>query len=382
MNKKAITTLLFGNKKYIIGAIISAYLHKQFIKKYNLKIDITIMLHRNLIEYIDDLSVYYDKIIIIDLDETKISPKSLLSLKLRHASVMKYLTNKAQMFNLTEYDKVLFIDIDFLPIKKEFYNIFDLDTPAFYSVEVPCDNFNQIYNNNSFIDIKANQKYIDNKEYNKIIKNMKGSINATLMLVKPSVNDYKNFLLFTKSVESVDGIESNFGIDEILILGFVIFIKKTNVHCIPSYFSDKEQNLNNHSLGLNFDSGIKPWLKLPMFQWAKENIWHIVAKKALKQTNKFTNLYTAFLIDNLINFYENYMSNRSITGFNISILKTKGKAQFFSLLKYVKKHKSLDIEKDYSIVKYIMNEAQRIHSFISKNPDSNYSEIMKLIDNK
>jgi hypothetical protein len=374
MNKNAITTLLFGDKKYIIGAVINAYLHKQFINKYNLKIDITVMLDKNFIEYKDELSLYYDKIFMIDLDETKISSKTDLR---RYTSVMKYLPNKALMFNLTEYDKVLFTDIDFLPIKKEFYTIFDLDTPAVYSEEVYCNKFNQIYNNNFFIDKKVNQKSIDNKEYNKIIRNMKKSINASLMLVKPSDKDYKDFLLFKKSVEGVDGVETIKGVDEILILGFMILIKKAKIHCIPRSFRNKMKHINNTSLAINYACSIKPWLKLPMFQWDAENIWHVIAKKALKKSIIFTNLYTSEILETFRELTKKYMSGEEIR--NSIIFETQGKKQLLELMKYLMDHKTLDVEKDSSIIKYIMSEAQQIHSHIFKELNDNYSEIIKII---
>jgi hypothetical protein len=375
MNKKAITTLLFGDEKYIIGAIINAYLHKKFIDKYNLKIDMTVMLDVKFAQYKDELSQYYDKIFMIELDETKISSKTDIR---RYASVMKYLPSKALMFNLTEYDKVLFTDVDFLPIKKEFYTIFDLDTPAFYSEEINCDKFNQIYDDNVFVDRKTNQKYIDNKEYNKIIKNMKNSINATLMLIKPSEKDYEDFLLFKKYAEGKYGVETKKGVDEILILGFTVLIKKENIHCIPTSFRNKAGIINKNFLGINFASMIKPWLRLPMFQWAEENIWHVIAKKALKKSVLFTNLYISKLLENFRELTKNYMSGKNIR--NPKIFETQGKKQLLELMKYLMDHESLDIENDTSIIKHIMSEAQQIHSHIFEKLNDNYSEIITVIE--
>lgn len=325
MNKYAITTILFGDKKYITGSIINAYLHKKFIKEYNLKIDLTIMLDENLKEYKVELEKYYDKVYVIKIFETNISDKTDLK---RYSKIMKYLPNKAQMFNLIEYEKILFTDIDFLPIKKEFYTIFDLDTPAFYSVEKSCDKFNQIYDDKVFIDKKTNKKNIETQNYNKIIKNMSGSINASLMLIKPSKIDYEDFLLFKEKAESKDGIETKYNVDEILILTFIIFIKKYDIHCIPKSYRVKAQSLNNNTFGVNFASSLKPWIRLPILQWKEENIWHIIAKKALKKSEIITNIYINELINTLRDFSIKYKSNEELRGFNTQILKTSEKKKW------------------------------------------------------
>ena len=378
MNKYAITTLLFGDKKYITGSIINAYLHKKFIKKYNLKIDLTLMLDENLVEYKDELEKYYDRVYVIKIFETKISEKTDLR---RYTKIMKYLPNKAQMFNLTEYEKVLFTDVDFLPITKEFYTIFDLDTPAFYSVEKFCDKFNQVYDNAVFIDKKANKKYIETQDYNSIIKNMSGSINASLMLIKPSKTDYDDFLLFKKKADSKDGIHTKYNVDEILILTFIIFVKKYDIHCIPKSYRVKAQSLNNKTLGVNFASSLKPWIRLPVLQWKEENIWHIIAKKALKNSEIITDIYVDELINNLRDFSTKYKLNEEIHGFNTQIFKTNGKEEMEKIMNYVIENKNLDNQNknDYNKIKYIMDEVKKLHSYIEIPHNKMYNNVLILL---
>jgi hypothetical protein len=377
MNKYAITTLLFGDKKYIVGAIISAYLHKLFIEKYNLKIDLTIMLAEDLIEYKTELEKYYDKIYVVKLYETKISEKTDLR---RYTKIMKFLPNKAQMFNLVDYEKVLFTDIDFLPIKKDFYDIFNLKTPAYYSVEHSCNEFNQVIDKNIFINLEKNKKNAIEKNYNQIIKNMKKSINATLMLIKPSTEDYKKFMFVKELAEKNGGIHTKFNVDEILILTFTIFTTEHKIHCIPRKYRTKAENLNNNVLGINFASSIKPWFRFPMLQWTEENIWHIIAKKALKNSDVITNIYITTLIDNLINYSQNYLSKGNLVGYNNQIVKTKGKDKLLVLINYVLSI-NLDNKKNIDNIKYIMKESQDLHSYIDTKINKNFYEIENLLKN-
>lgn len=376
MNKYAITTLLFGDKKYITGAIINAYLHKKFIQKYNLSIDATIMLDNKLIEYKEELEKYYDKVYAIDLFETKISDKTDLR---RYISTMKYMTNKVQMFNLIEYEKVLFTDIDFLPIKKDFYTIFNLDTPAFYSVEINCNKSNEVIEKNMFIDLKLNEKYIVKDDYHNIIKNMKKSINASLMLVKPSNSIYNEFLKFKKKAENNEGIITSYGVDEILILTFMLFVIKSDIHCIPRNFRTKAHVLNNKVLAVNFASAIKPWIRLPVLQWAEENIWHIVAKKALTQSKIITNIYIESLINNFKEFSKKSISNEDLNGYNIKIFKTEGKDQFDSLMKYILKNDVVYNDNELEKIKYIMDESKKMHSYIETDISEIYNNIINII---
>jgi predicted phosphoadenosine phosphosulfate sulfurtransferase len=53
----------------------------------------------------------------------------------------------------------------------------------------------------------------------------------------------------------------------------------------------KEEDDKTIAKGINFDEYIKSWKKLPMIQWSGENIWHIVAKQALKLSTVFTKIY-------------------------------------------------------------------------------------------
>ena len=48
----------------------------------------------------------------------------------KYSEWMKYSISKWNIFKYDQFDKILFLDIDILTINKNFYNIFNLKTPA------------------------------------------------------------------------------------------------------------------------------------------------------------------------------------------------------------------------------------------------------------
>jgi len=190
--------------------------------------------------------------------------------------------------------------------------------------------------------------------------------------------DYLDFLKFKEKAEKNGGVYTTYGIDEIMILTFIMFIKKYDIHCIPSNFSVKAEKIDNKTYGINFASFVKPWFKFPMLQWSEENIWHIIAKKALAKSTIITDIYINTLINNLIDFSKKYKFNDKFKGYNFDIMKSKGKEELKKLMNYVLNNKNINIDRDREIIKIIMKEAQKIHSFIESDINNNYVELINL----
>jgi hypothetical protein len=301
--------LIFGKTHYIVGAIIAASVHRKFMKKNNIYMDIVCIVDNIIYEYKDELLKYFDKVILIDLIEIKLHDESKIIDK--YADWMKYSINKWQALRFDCYEKILFCDIDLLPIDKQFYNIFDINCFGLYVNK--CDsvkqNFNEYIAPEDYIDPKDYiytnfQIKIKDEDYNNIIFKIKLNINATITLLQPNKELYNEYLNFITICEKNNGYKSNIhlsGPDETTLLLFLLFYK--NIKCkyiscdyavIPWDFTD----INKYKFkSINYASMIKPWLKIPMICWSDEIIWH---KLILKIINLASYIFVSSIIFVLI----------------------------------------------------------------------------------
>lgn len=386
MNKYAIAMLIFKNKNYISGSIISAYVHKKYIIKNNLNIDLIVMVDDSIYEYKNELLKFFDKVKKINLLELKLAEKYDYSIK--YSQWMKYTINKWQIMQYEEYDKILFLDPDFLPLTEKFYEIFDFRTPAVTTKKM-CEKGEEIPKT-FFMDETDVEKIINEpvESYHDIATKLTSSINATCIMLKPNISLYKEYITFIKET-SVNGFTSTYesGIDETSLLLFLRYYKDMPVYCIPRIFSvtpwyDKDYDVNN-IYGLNYVSFIKAWTRLPMLQWAEENIWHIIAKNALKHTKPVTEIYVNGLLENLENFASDYKNLTKKSGYNLDVL-IHQKNKILPLIHYLKNNKNLKYNKvqDIEKIKKIMDSSKYIHSFMKKKYIFNYEKILQLLDIK
>lgn len=166
-----ICTLCIIKDKYVIGACILAYIHKKLIK--DLSYDLIIMCDKYIFsKYENLLSFYFHKIIQIDLIYVNKEP------------ARGYLINKWQCLKLTEYQKILYLDVDILPISSKFYSIFTQNAPMFNKNESiallkPDINiYDKIITSGSSEINNVYKKHIFNKKYNKYI-------NESITSIKP-----------------------------------------------------------------------------------------------------------------------------------------------------------------------------------------------------
>ena len=383
MNKYAIAMLIFANEYYIPGTIISAYTHKKYINKFNLNIDLIIMVDDKIYKYKDELLKFFDKVKKINLIEMKLSNDYFVIKK--YSKWMKYSINKWQMMQFEEYEKILFLDADFLPLDEKFYQIFNFNTPA-VTTNLPCKEGSEL-SKTFFMNVedvnKINKKSAES--YCDFALKLKSSINATVIMLKPDIVMYDEYINFIKKAEN-RGYKSlvHSGIDETSLLLFLRYYKDLPIYCIPKIFSiapwdDKNYDINN-IYGLNYVSFIKPWLRLPMLQWGEENIWHLIAKKALKKSVIITEIYINGLIDNLKFFSNNYKKFNAKSGYNLELLQLKNK--IYSLLDYVKKNMGVKYPESQHLnkIQKIMEDSKHIHSFMNNKSIINYDKLTKLIN--
>lgn len=383
-NKNAIGMIIFNNPLYIVGGCLSAWTHRKFIKKYNLKIDLIVMVDNTIYKYKDELKKYFDVVELIDLIEIKLSPKYNVINK--YSQWMKYSVSKWTILKFDKYQKILFIDTDILPIDEKFYSIFEFDTPAIMIKGLNLEP-NIIGKKELFIDTQFDHD-IKFDEYSELSLKLKHTLDAGLILLKPNKKMFDEYIDFLKICEDKNGYISKYdsGVDETTLIMFFIFYKKINVHLIPYNYApvpwEKFKYDKNETKGINFLSMIKPWIKLPIIQWADENIWHKIAKKALDKHSILTKIYIKYMIDELYKFYYGWKKNISISNspYNMEALKSSGEIKYkmFKLFDYLKTHPKDGL--NISQIENIINQTVEIHKSMDKKTIISMEKIENIID--
>lgn len=386
----AICMLIFKNPLYIVGACLSAWTHRKFINKYNLNIKIIAMVDSNIYQYKPELEKYFDFIELIEIIEMKLSPEYKIIYK--YSDWMKFSVSKWNVLKFDSYNKILFLDIDILPVDVKFYSIFNFDTPAIV-IKGNNNKENSIINPGIFFDninigepIEPSEP-IANNEYSKIAVKLKKSLDAGIILISPDKKLFNDYLSFLKICEGTNGYISKYdsGIDETTLLLFFVFYKKIPIHLIPYEhvpipWEKNPYNINNVR-GINFLSMIKPWVKLPLLQFADENIWHIIAKKALDKHSRITKIYVKYMIDELYNFYYNWKKNISKPNspYNMELIKSKNIRELtFKLFDYLNTHKKSNL--NIKQIEYIIDSGTKIHKLMDKKLLVKFDNLYSIIE--
>ena len=326
--KDAICMLCMLKDHYVLGACISAFTHKQFIKKYNLNIDLVMMCDDYIFnKYNHILNKYFDKVNKIQLEYFKYKDFN----NKRHNSWMNYATNKWQCLKYDEYNKILFIDIDTLPTNKLFYNIFKFNTPAFHIMNLN----EECINNNEF-------KYNMNFTYNEYLKDVPrffnvGSIDGGICLLSPDKDLYNEYKQYTNEIFK-DGIPHQVKVfpDESSIYNFFLKKKKIYKICNDYLIVAWSNNTKDQSdaKALNYLSTVKPWVKPFFLFYPEEFIWKDIYD--LMNDSKLEELRKKIVINDIkkINFNDNnMMKNYNITQNNKNEMKYITKKLDFNFIK-------------------------------------------------
>ena len=86
------------------------------------------------------------------------------------------------ILNLTQFNKILFLDVDVLPINNNFYNIFNYNTPAVLTNNISSKLDNKKIMINEIL-------FNDNLDINNLCSSkikLKRSIDGSLLLIKPN----------------------------------------------------------------------------------------------------------------------------------------------------------------------------------------------------
>ena len=164
-NRYAYVTVMYGNNIYLTGALVLGYT----LVKANVSHDRVILVTPDVsMQYRSYLEKFYNKI--IQIDYVYASKEIFANENTRFRDVF----TKLQCLSLIQYNKIILLDLDMI-IVKNMDHLFQLDAPAAclkryyisYGKKIPA---NMICNG----------------------KNLVGTINAGLMLLKPNQTEWEN----------------------------------------------------------------------------------------------------------------------------------------------------------------------------------------------
>lgn len=378
-NKYAICLLAFNNDVYLTGALIAGFIHKQYINKFSLDIDILLMIDKSFEKYIFELKNVFDKISVINLTEINLSPEYKIHKKYSHW--LKYSINKWQVLNFEEYDKILFCDTEIVPMSEKWYHdLFNLKPPAFLS-KGKNNNYGKIITK----DIITNKELISSEDYRTSSKYFQFTIDAGLVLLEPNKMLYEEYLNFVKFAEGKSGyISSNIsGADETTLLLFTIFYKQLECRLIPYNYAvitwENHSYDKNNIEGLNFLSYIKPWVKPELIQWSDERLWHQIAECMFKKYDieQIKKVYIKLQVTNLYEFLSAIKKNlTNKIPYNYEAYTEKQlKFKTIKFLHFLKRKKIY--KDDFSFMKKMLNDSKNISNDMLKITDVDQSKIIK-----
>lgn len=277
--------LCFKTPHYVLAACISVVVHRKFISKLKQNIDLVVMcdayIHEN---YGSLLSQFFDRVSVIEMQYYPPSKSYIYPVE-KYSKWIGYSLNKFQCLKYTEYNRVLFIDIDVLVSSEKFYDLFLMDTPA-------------IVHNGHKECKKCKGEFPET--YDEYLKQhvLFGTMNAGLFLMKPSLELYNQYSSWTQQLYS-NGIYSmiHSGPDETSMYYFLKgkFENITSDYLVIHWDSTQ---LIPIAKSYNFASFIKPWNKPKFLCWNEELLWHTIYER-IPVNIELKRLYEEVMLDSV-----------------------------------------------------------------------------------
>jgi alpha-N-acetylglucosamine transferase len=216
--KYAICTLLFGNDSYLPGIILlGSSILKVMPKNYKKYITLCCMVTKEISTEARNLILnIYDKI--IEVEYLQVPPNLIKHHNPNIRDIYAKTITKLRVYEMTDYDKVLFMDADMLVIKNDIFSLFNLRTPALVFMgrlsNNPTERYFQDFKINGPLFNKYQHKYCYWK--NKMLhgnlipydsneaKSNGLNIETSLMLISPDksiinkINKYIEYLIHKK----------------------------------------------------------------------------------------------------------------------------------------------------------------------------------------
>jgi hypothetical protein len=293
----AIVMLCMLKDHYVVGACINAFVNRVLLRVNNIdNIELVIMCDDYIYKRHNGmLKKYFDKIVRINLSYYNMMDTDTRKSEnwFKKYGWVIYSLSKWQCLKLTEYKKVLLLDIDILPVTHKFYDLFNFDTPAFrlkqsnkkYTEET-CINNDRMYD--LINDANSYDEYIENAKLSYY------SINGGIVLLRPDMDEYKNYIKFVGEIDK-NGISQmkNFCIDETTLFYYFSKYKKDKEFyriCmdfmdVPWEDENNKPDKNKIVKSYNYLSFIKPWKKPKFISWDEEHLWRDIYRGCCKTLN-------------------------------------------------------------------------------------------------
>jgi len=127
--KYAIMTLIFGGDAYLPGVLLLGSSIRRVRSPDIKNVELCCMVTKDVSSTARALiSKIYDKV--IDVDYIEIDPSLIRHSNPKMKAVYAKTFTKLRIFELTQYDKILFLDADMLVLKPDIFGLFNLGTPA------------------------------------------------------------------------------------------------------------------------------------------------------------------------------------------------------------------------------------------------------------
>lgn len=319
--KYAIFFLCYLNDHYVIGLLETLYAHRKLLGKDN-DIELVVMCDEYISNFKDEIIKYADRVVTINMDRLN-GHMDVYGIKKYAMQWIEYIHNKWHCLYFDEYKKILFLDIDTLPVNKKLYNIFtNYKEDIIFSGRAIASSgcLKSVYYNEASI-----SKYSSYEEYNKYNKT---HVDASYMLLPPSKKLHDEYYSYMKTIDPLDASLISTGlnastIDEKSILYYLTsktnitfnFFKKDDDFAVPwkkAYLCDNLDTVKYKSNNLNifnYRSQIKPYLMPLEFLHAESYIWKLIEKNIVSKSK----LIKALSIRNALYSYllskvESYMA--------------------------------------------------------------------------
>ena len=184
----AITTLLFGGDGYLPGVLLlGSSIRKVIPKEYKKYITLCCMVTNDVsLEARALISNIYDRV--IEVEYLQIPPHLIKHKNPNTQKIYSKTFTKLRIYEMTDYDKILFMDSDMLVLKKDIVSLFNLNTPAVIFMgkvgNTPQDRYFKEFKENGKLFKQFQNKYC---QWN---KNIKGNTQLHGNLIP--YNNYEN----------------------------------------------------------------------------------------------------------------------------------------------------------------------------------------------
>jgi len=265
--KYAIMTLLFGNDSYLPGILLlGSSIRKVMPTTTQTNIELCCMVTNDISPKARSLILkIYDHV--IEVDYLQIPPNLIKHKNPSTRNIYSKTFTKLRIFEMTQYDKILFLDADMLVIKEDIFTLFNLQTPAaifmgklsndptekYFKNEKALDKFKNKYCNWKSKSLHGNLIPYDNYENEKISNGM--NIESSVLLITPNLLIAKQRDNYLKNIRDKNIKMS--GDTEMISRMF-----KNKIYAIEPRFFGRWVNPNEHPelvvLDLYGSEG-KPW---------------------------------------------------------------------------------------------------------------------------